>query len=587
VARRLIGLDIGTNAVTIAEVVPGTPPRLARFGQVALPRDAMREGEVVDDAAVTDAIRRLKEEVDVKRVPVRVGIVSPRVIVRQVEMPVMSREELASALKFQAGDLIPIPLDEAVLDFAILGTGTGEDGEPVMRVLLAAAQAATVSRLVAAVDAAGMSVAAVDLIPIALIRALAAPASGEEDGAEGIVSFGGGVTSIAVHESGTPRFVRAIGAGGRELTDLIASELDIPFESAEAVKRQLGTGNDDLVVRASAAIERRVAMLLDEVRSSIDYYRNQPGAARLVRVVLTGGGSQLPGLAERLAALLGVRVELARPRELLAVGDIGFAPEDYPRLDAYLPGAVGLALGSAAGGTAIDLLPRGRTRAERRSPSTAMAAAAAAALLVLLAVPTVLQRQAVSDKKDDLSAEEERNEALRADVASKATAQTQQQQLQGLRTQVVSLLETDVSWAGMLNDISATMPPNVWLTSFDGQVTQAPAVVATTTEPSPTTAEDATEETTTPTTVVGVTAPTGITGTVSFEASALDFPDVAAWLKQVAQVPALRQLWVSQAARSTGADGDGSTITFSSQAELTDAARSGRLEQFENGQVTP
>src|SRR5690348_18063013 len=99
-ARRLIGLDVGTNAVTVADVSPGPRPRLNVFGQVALARDAMREGEVVDAAAVSDAIARLRTEVGLRRTPVRVGIASPRVIVRQVEMPVMSRDDLASALRF-------------------------------------------------------------------------------------------------------------------------------------------------------------------------------------------------------------------------------------------------------------------------------------------------------------------------------------------------------------------------------------------------------------------------------------------------------------------------------------------------------
>src|SRR4029077_17318994 len=136
-ARRLIGLDIGTNAVTIAEVTAGAPPRLDMFAQVALPRDAMREGEVADEAAVADAVARLRTEVGLKRVAVRVGIASPRVVVRQVEMPVMTRDELMSALKFQAADLIPTPIEDAVLAFAILGASapTG-DAEPTMQVLL-------------------------------------------------------------------------------------------------------------------------------------------------------------------------------------------------------------------------------------------------------------------------------------------------------------------------------------------------------------------------------------------------------------------------------------------------------------------
>ena len=135
-ARRLIGLDIGTNAVTIAEVTAGAPPRLDMFAQVALPREAMREGEVADEAAVTEAVARLRAEVGLKKVPVRVGIASPRVVVRQVEMPVMTRDELMSALQFQAADLIPIPIEDAVLDFAILSTSTpapDSGAEPTMR----------------------------------------------------------------------------------------------------------------------------------------------------------------------------------------------------------------------------------------------------------------------------------------------------------------------------------------------------------------------------------------------------------------------------------------------------------------------
>ena len=168
-ARRLIGLDIGTNAVTVAEVRAGDPPRLVMFGQVALGRETMREGEVADDGAVTEAVGRLREEVGLKRAAVRLGLASPRVVVRQIEMPLMSRDELASVLQFQAAELIPIPLEDAVLDFAILGPASpGDSGEPRMHVLLAAVQEATVLRLVAAVEAGGLQVSAVDLVPLAL-----------------------------------------------------------------------------------------------------------------------------------------------------------------------------------------------------------------------------------------------------------------------------------------------------------------------------------------------------------------------------------------------------------------------------------
>src|SRR4029077_12858819 len=162
-------------------------------------------------------------------------------------------------------------------------------------------------------------------------------------------------------------------------------ELDLPPETAEALKRQLGgDGHDELVTRARASIERPLSVLLDEVRSSIDYYRNQSGSSPLLRIVVTGGGAQLPGLSERLSALVGVPVEQARPRELVALGDIGFSEEELPRLDPYLPAAVGLALGGAAVGTVIDLLPRTKRSASKsRRPQIAPKTAAIGAAFVV------------------------------------------------------------------------------------------------------------------------------------------------------------------------------------------------------------
>ena len=181
----------------------------------------MREGEIVDVGAVTAAIQRLWKELSLKKGEVRVGVASPRVLVRTVDLPVMSEEDLAGALRFQAQDLIPIPLEEAVLDFQVLEQlPMGEpaaDGTPpaqIQRVLLAAAHRDLVGSLVAAVRGAGLTVAAVDLVPLALIRPIGRRVSDNGAGAEAIVSIGGGVTVMVAHEAGLPRFVRVLGRVG-------------------------------------------------------------------------------------------------------------------------------------------------------------------------------------------------------------------------------------------------------------------------------------------------------------------------------------------------------------------------------------
>ncbi len=620
-ARRLIGLDVGTNAVTIAEVTPGSPPRLDLFAQVALPREAMREGEIADESAVTDAVSRLRAEVGLKKASVRVGIASPRVIVRQVEMPVMTRDELASALQFQASDLIPISLDDAVLDFAILETHTptaspegdgGGGAEPRMQVLLAAAQEATIMKIVSSVEAGGFQVAAVDLIPLALIRALAHPVAAmaaaatgnagggvmvdESTAAEGIVSFGGGVTSIAVHEAGIPRFVRVIGSGGRELTDAIAHDLEVPPDQAEALKRAVGApSNDEMVARARAAIDRPLSVLLDEVRSSIDYYRNQPGAGRLQRVVVTGGSAQLPGLPERLSALVGVQVEPAYMHDLIRIGDIGFAPDELPRLEPYLPAAVGLALGGAGVGTVVDLLPRTRRNATKtsRQMSPKIIAGAAAAVVVLGGL-TFMAHSKASSAKSKANAAKTQVEKLHNQIGHLELNQSGAASAGSSVALVEQLLNSDVSWTKLIGDTGSALPNGVFLTTFQGTHTAASAAAAST----PTT----TAGTSTATGSTGASGsapqltPTGtgqcktieqpISGTVSMSGIAPDMPSLAAFLDALNKAGGSdplygttgNQLWISSAA--AGKFGNVSVINFTITGSLGDGARSDRLQSY-------
>ncbi|HEV7524264.1 MAG TPA: type IV pilus assembly protein PilM [Acidimicrobiia bacterium] len=605
-ARRLIGLDIGTNAVTIAEVTAGTPPRLDMFAQVALPRDAMREGEVADEAAVTDAVARLRAEVGLKKVPVRVGIASPRVVVRQVEMPVMTRDELMSALQFQAGDLIPIPIEDAVLDFAILGTtapGADSGAEPTMQVLLVAAYEATVARLVSAVEAGGLEVGAVDLIPLALTRALARPigalvsatggpvATDESPGAEGIVSFGGGVTAIAVHEAGIPQFVRVLGSGGRELTDAIASDLAVPPETAEALKRALANPSaDEMVARARTSVDRPLSVLLDEVRSSIDYYRNQPGSAQLRRVVVTGGSAQLPGLPERLSALVGVPVEPAYMHDLLRIGDIGFAPDELPRLEPYLPAPVGLALGGANVGIVIDLLPRRKSSGSKSRGRVDQRAIIAAAVAVV-----VLGAGTYKAHSDQTSAQSKNVTAQAAAKKLRSQLYYEQQgpaQTPGsgsvsaaaLKADVKTVLAQDVAWPAIISNLGVKLPPGVFLTSFTGNHTvAAPGPVTTPVAPVPTTPGSkpavpaqpvATPVASSTDICSGVVPPAG---TVSINGSAPNLPAVAALKDSLGSDTDLSVVWVSTARSTLG------TVDFTITASLGDTARGHRLETLFKG----
>ena len=133
----VVGLDVGTHAVRAVELTLGRDrPVLTGFGQVALPVGAVQHGEILDPALVSASLRRLWSEAGFRTRRVIVGVGNQRVIVRHVELPRMSEADLRSAIRFEAESLIPIPVDEAVLDFQILEEGP-QATDNAMPVLLA------------------------------------------------------------------------------------------------------------------------------------------------------------------------------------------------------------------------------------------------------------------------------------------------------------------------------------------------------------------------------------------------------------------------------------------------------------------
>jgi len=584
VARRLIGLDIGTNAVTVTEIDPGAPPVLRAFGQVALPRDAMREGEIVDPVAVTAAIRRLWKEVGLKKSPVRVGLATPRLIIRPVELPSMPDEDLAGALRFQAQELIPIPMDEAVVDFQVLETSHDPEGQPTSRVLLAAAHRDTVQRLVSVVQDAGLTVESVDLVPLALIRSLSRRTGANASGAEAIVCIGAGVTAVVVHEGGVPQFARILGVGGRALTEAISADLDLAFDAAEALKRQSLMANDDLGTRARAAIERPLSALLEEIRGSLDFYRTQPDGSRIVEVLLNGGGSQLPGLAERLGQLIDLPITHADARSGLTIGDIGFTPSEYPLLDPYLSVPVGLALGGTVASRTINLLPAHvRATADRRK--TFLVAGAAALVAILgLGYLTYDRHQSLSDQQDKLAAQQQTNADLQRQIDALADVRAKQTRLDAVNRQIDALLVTDVSWSRLLTQIAQKIPENDWMTAFQGSASPlagaapgaagVPTPSGTTTTAAAGASAPAPAAGSAPTSGAASGAPGPLKGTLSFTVVGRDFPDVSKWIQSISEINSTSDLWVPN---STKAQIDSSNIVnFSSTATLTPAAKSDR-----------
>jgi type IV pilus assembly protein PilM len=263
-----------------------------------------------------------------------------RVVVREVILPWLPEKELKESLPYQVQEFIPIPVDEAVLDFDVLEEFEHE-GAKMLRVLLVAAQRPMVETVVHVAQQARLEPVGLDLIPFALLRSV-----GEVDGAvfdqsgeEAVIDVGAEITSICVHDHGVPRFVRILPTGGSDVTTAMSRALGVPMDQAEALK----TGQE-VETHVSAEDARRVAhgrasSFVDEIRSSLEFYSAQTPGARVTRVLVTGGGSKLDGFPELLEERLAIPVERGRPLEKVEPGT-----EVADGAEALLAVAVGLAI---------------------------------------------------------------------------------------------------------------------------------------------------------------------------------------------------------------------------------------------------
>ncbi|NQV06744.1 type IV pilus assembly protein PilM [bacterium] len=347
-----VGLDIGSNAIRAAVVESGrSSPVLRRFVDMPLPHGAVASGEIVDPAAVGEAVAALWKRHRLPKRRVIVGIMNPRVIVRQVDVPHLEEEEMVEALPYQVQDAIPIPVEDAILDYVPLEEFNTPDGDLMMSVLVVAAPRDLVESVISLTAPIGIDVQSVDLSAFGLVRA----AFGSDlllggDGPQALLDIGASMSQIAIVRGGISRFVRVLPTGGDDFTDALMSSLSLTREDAEEMKREVGVApegtpeGEDIEIAARRVLTRVSDALIEEIRGSINYYLTQAGEPSLDRLVVSGNGARLPHLANRAGRALRTKVEPVRVLDHVSVGRVQMTESQLLALQPVLPTAVGLAL---------------------------------------------------------------------------------------------------------------------------------------------------------------------------------------------------------------------------------------------------
>jgi len=352
--RTRIGLDIGATGVRAAELSPRSiPPALVRVAQVPTPEGAVQGGEIKDPAAVSEAIRELWRHGRFRSKEVVLGVANQRVVVREVSVPWLPDEkELRASLPYQVQEFVPIPLEDAVLDFHTLEEYE-KDGKRMLRILLVAGQKETIRQIVEAVEGAKLRPIGLDLTPFAIVRSIGSiekmDPSSAVMGDEALVDIGADVTSVCVHAWGVPRFVRILPTGGRVVTSAVASMMGVAEDEAERFKRGHVPPVEHMAGAAQSAAEGKAAAFVDDIQSSVEFYLSKMPGTRISRLVLSGGGSRLEGLVEMLESRLP-DTQVVHGRAFSRVrADLDLDADAMAEAEPLLAVAVGLALPGVRG----------------------------------------------------------------------------------------------------------------------------------------------------------------------------------------------------------------------------------------------
>jgi type IV pilus assembly protein PilM len=349
----VVGLKIGASQLAAAHIVNNGTAKLVEVAREPLEPGIVVAGEVRDMSRLADALDGFFSRNKLPRKNVRLGIGTNRVGVRVLDVTdVEDEDQLANAVTFRAHETMAIPMDQAVLDFHVVGQPDPENGN-AYRVVLAAAYREPIDQLVMACQAAHLELMGIDVEAFALLRAVGSRHTMFQDAgptAVVAVALGHDRSILAISDGTVCDFTRVLDWGGAKIDAAITRGVGVTGEEAAELKLNVSLDPDDdepgdaTMARAREAVRNELSNLARELIASLQFYQSQPESLAIGEILVTGGTSKMPGLVDELAKLVRARVAVADPLAAVEVPEgTGLASrEDLPSLAV----AIGLGVGA-------------------------------------------------------------------------------------------------------------------------------------------------------------------------------------------------------------------------------------------------
>ncbi len=307
----VIGLDIGTHSIKLVEIERRKNEAvLLAAGALPTPPKALMTATVEDIESIAFVVKKLWKESGAKTKNVNIALPESQVFTRVIEVPQLSTRELTSAIKWEAEQYIPMPLDQVTVDFSVLRTAA-ETGTNQMEVLLVASPKALVEKYVTILEYADLTPVAVETEIISVFRSLVSSFGSVRSVM--IVSLGAQTTDIAISRNGVLCFTRSISSGGEALSRAVAQAFGFELPQAEQFKKTYGLEKDKLEGKIITAVRPIMDSMIGEMKRAIAFYQEKYKDDQIGVVLLSGGTARTPGMVVYIAENLGIEAQLANP----------------------------------------------------------------------------------------------------------------------------------------------------------------------------------------------------------------------------------------------------------------------------------
>ncbi len=344
--KGVFGLDIGSSSVKVVELDGKVDSlNLVNLGFENLPNDTIVDGQIMELNAVSEVIQNVCKSHQVKSGEVVTGVSGHSVIIKNIVLPAMSREELEESIDWHAEEHIPYDLSEVSLDYHV-----AMEDEEAVQVMIAACKQERLDNIKQAVQLSGKNPVVIDVDTFALQNCYEVNYKPDDSQVVTLLNIGASTMNVNIVQGGNSLFTRDITVGGSQFTDILQRSLGYSYEEAEAVKRgasaEAGDEDETAIEPLMENVTDTIAM---EIQKTFDFYRatTDDDDIGVEKILLSGGGSKLSGLKEDLAEKLELPVEVLDPFREVKVDNRKFDPDYLKEIMPEMAVAVGLAIRGA------------------------------------------------------------------------------------------------------------------------------------------------------------------------------------------------------------------------------------------------